>query len=88
MAIYNLHMAISVTRFKHSCLEIIRGVEKTRRGVALTRRGRVVARLEPSTAAGDNTNLAPWERLRVLGGRLLDTPGGSVLDDKDFEALG
>lgn len=81
-------MAISVTRFKHSCLEIIRGVEKTRRGVALTRRGRVVARLEPSSADAvlEDSNREPWERLRALGGRLLEAPGGSALRDEDFEA--
>ena len=82
-------MAISVTRFKHSCLEIIRGVEKTRRGVALTRRGRVVARLEPSAADAvlQDSKREPWERLRALGGRLLEAPGACVLSDEDFEAL-
>jgi len=81
-------MAISVTQFKHSCLEVIRSVEKTRRPVAITRRGRVVARLEPSAAdaaLGDSAR-QPWDRLRALGGRLLEAPGGSVLRDEDFEA--
>ena len=81
-------MAISVTRFKHSCLEVIRSVEKTRRAVAITRRGRVVARLDPSAAdaALEDSARQPWDRLRALGGCLIEAPGGSVLRDEDFEA--
>ena len=86
MAIYNYQMDISVTEFKHHCLEIIRRVEKTGKPVAITRRGRVVVRLNPSGVAGRG-GLKPWEQLRSLGGRLLAGPGESVLRDEDFEAL-
>ena len=86
MAIYNAEMDISVTEFKHHCLEIIRRVERTGSAVAITRRGRVVAQLRrpvaPQAAAAK-----PWERLRAAGGRLLAGPGESVLAEKDFEAL-
>ena len=87
MAIYNPKMDISVTKFKHRCLEIIRRVEQTGRPVAITRRGRVVARLQPPPATQVGTGLKPWEQLRALGGRLLAAPGESVLRDEDFEAL-
>jgi prevent-host-death family protein len=80
-------MDISVTEFKHRCLEIIRRVEKTGRPIAITRRGRVVARLQPPPASGATGGLKPWEQLRALGGRLIAGPGESVLRDKDFEAL-
>lgn len=80
-------MDISVTRFKHRCLEIIRRVERTGRPVALTRRGRVVARLSASGPAAGDASLRPWERLRQLGGHLLAAPAESVLRDDDFEAL-
>ena len=80
-------MDISVTEFKHRCLEIIRGVENTGKPVAITRRGKVVARLNPSESAAGPSGLKPWEQLRALGGRLLAQPGESVLRDKDFEAL-
>src|SRR5882762_5231602 len=86
MAIYNINMDISVTEFKHRCLEIIRRVEKTGKPVAITRRGKVVVRLNPSGSAGHG-GLKPWEQLRSLGGRLLAEPGESVLHDEDFEAL-
>ena len=87
MAIYNPKMDISVTKFKHRCLEIIRRVEQTGRPVAITRRGRVVARLQPPPATQVGAGLKPWEQLRALGGRLLAAPGESVLRDEDFEAL-
>ncbi len=80
-------MDISVTDFKHRCLEIIRRVEKTGKPVSISRRGRIVARLEPSVAAPGAAALKPWERLRAMGGRLLAGPGESVLRDEDFEAL-
>ena len=86
MAIYNKQMDISVTEFKHRCLEIIRRVEKTGKPVAITRRGKVVARLNPSGPAGA-AGLKPWQQMRALGGRLLAEPGESVLPDEDFEAL-
>ena len=87
MAIYNREMDISVTEFKHRCLEIIRRVEKTGHSVAITRRGRVVASLQPPPPARTQAGLKPWEQLRALGGRLLAGPGESVLRDDDFEAL-
>lgn len=87
MAIYNSFMDISVTDFKHRCLEIIRRVEKTGKAVSITRRGRVVVRLQPSTAVLRGEESKPWERVRTLGGRLLATPGESVMHDEDFEAL-
>ena len=87
MAIYNVEMDISVTEFKHRCLEIIRRVEKSGRPVAITRRGRVVARLQPPPATQMGAGMKPWEQLRALGGRLHAAPGESVLRDEDFEAL-
>lgn len=80
-------MDISVTDFKHRCLEIIRSVEKTGKPVSITRRGKVVARLQPSAAMAGAGALKPWERLRAMGGRLLARPEESVLRDEDFEAL-
>lgn len=79
-------MDITVTEFKHRCLEIVRRVERTGQSVAITRRGKVVARLAPSSALPAGP-VKPWETLRELGGRLLAEPGESVLRDKDFEAL-
>jgi antitoxin (DNA-binding transcriptional repressor) of toxin-antitoxin stability system len=79
-------MDISVTHFKHRCLELVRRVEVSGTRVTIRRRGRVVARLEPATEAGDPLR-APWERLRALGGRLRGAPGDSVLPDRDLEAL-
>ena len=78
---------ISVTEFKHRCLEIIRRVEESGKPVAITRRGKVVARLNPSGSSIGPSRLKPWEQLRALGGRLLAKPGESVLRDEDFEAL-
>jgi antitoxin (DNA-binding transcriptional repressor) of toxin-antitoxin stability system len=80
-------MAISVTDLKHRCLEIVRRVEKTGRGVTITRRGRVVAQLEPSFHGESRAGQKPWERLRALGGTLVATPGESVLREEDFEAM-
>ncbi len=73
-------MDISVSEFKHRCLEIIRRVEKTGKPVAITRRGKVVVRLNPSGSAV-NGGLKPWEQVRSLGGRLVAQPGESVLHD-------
>ena len=87
MAIYNDKMDISVTEFKHRCLEIVRRVEKTGKPVTITRRGRAVAQLTPSLRAQSGDALKPWERLRAMGGRILAEPGESVLRDEDFEAL-
>ena len=80
-------MDISVTEFKHRCLEIIRRVERSGKPVAITRRGKVVARLGPPAPAAVRSVLKPWERMRALGGRLLAEPGESALRDEDFEAL-
>ena len=79
-------MDISVTEFKHRCLEIIRAVEKSGKTVAITRRGKVVARLQPPLPSV-SAKAKPWEQLRSMGGRLLAKPGESVLRDEDFEAL-
>ena len=87
MAIYNTHMDISVTEFKHRCLEIIRRVEKSGKPVAILRRGRVVAQLEACQSRASAGSLKPWVRMRMLGGKLLAEPGESVLRDEDFEAL-
>jgi prevent-host-death family protein len=80
-------MAISVTKFKNSCLDVIRRVETTGQAVAITRRGKVVARIAPSFESAKSSALKPWEQLRSLGGRLVATPGESVASDKEFEAL-
>jgi antitoxin (DNA-binding transcriptional repressor) of toxin-antitoxin stability system len=80
-------MDISVTEFKHHCLEIIRRVERTGSPVAITRRGRIVAQLRRPAAQHAEIAARPWERLRAAGGRLLARPGESVLKDRDFEAL-
>jgi prevent-host-death family protein len=87
MDIYHWQMDISVTEFKHRCLEIIRRVEKSGKPVAITRRGKVVARLNAAGPATGAEHLKPWEQMRALGGRLLATPGETVLRDEDFEAL-
>jgi len=86
MVIYNRNMVISITDFKRQCLEIIRGVEKTGKGVAITRRGRIVARLQPSAATTATVAMKPWERLRGSAACLFE-PGESMVKDKDFEAL-
>lgn len=80
-------MAISVTKFKNSCLDVIRRVESTGQAVAITRRGKVVARIAPSFSSSKGSVKKPWEQLRDLGGRLKASPDESVVSDKDFEAL-
>ncbi len=77
-------MDISVTRFRASCLELIRRVETGGEPVDIKRRGKVVARLAPPPAAGEPPR-RPWERLRGSGD-LLAEPGESVLDAREFEA--
>jgi antitoxin (DNA-binding transcriptional repressor) of toxin-antitoxin stability system len=86
MAIYTVKMDISITEFKHRCLEIVRRVEESGEGVSITRHGRVVAQLEPSLEASSGAN-EPWKRLRALGGKLEARPDESVFGDEDFEAL-
>lgn len=80
-------MDISVTDFKHRCLEIIRRVEDTGKPVSVTRRGKVVARLQPAASSASGKGLKPWQQLRASGGRLLAKPGESALSDRSFEAL-
>lgn len=79
-------MDISVTEFKHRCLEIVRDVERTGRPVRISRRGKIVARLEPSAETKAEVALKPWERLRGSARCLFDA-GESVLKDEEFEAL-
>jgi len=80
-------MAISITKFKNSCLSVIRRVEATGQAVSITRRGRVVARLAPSFDNRQRAGIKPWQQLRELGGKLLAEPGESVVREEDFEAL-
>jgi prevent-host-death family protein len=87
MATYNPQMAISVSKFKNSCLDVIRRVEATGQSVSITRRGKVVARLAPSFQAGRSVDVKPWQQLRALGGELLAGPSESVVREEDFEAL-
>jgi antitoxin (DNA-binding transcriptional repressor) of toxin-antitoxin stability system len=84
MPIYDYVMDISVTRFRASCLELIRRVESGGEPVDIKRRGKVVARLAPPPAAGERPR-RPWERLRGSG-ELMAEPGESVLDVGAFEA--
>ena len=84
LPMYDCHMDISVTRFRASCLELIRRVETGGEPVDIKRRGKVVARLAPPPAAGERPR-RPWERLRGSG-ELLAEPGESVLDVGAFEA--
>jgi prevent-host-death family protein len=87
MAIYYSNMAISVTKFKNSCLKVIRRVETTGRSVSITRRGKVVVRLAPSIQTTPHADARPWQQLRALGGELLAEPSESVVREEDFEAL-
>lgn len=80
-------MAISVTEFKNTCLEVIRRVEKTGQPVSITRRGKVVVRISPSLTTAADRKVPPWEQLRGLGGRLIATPHESAVLAKDLEAL-
>jgi antitoxin (DNA-binding transcriptional repressor) of toxin-antitoxin stability system len=77
-------MDISVTRFRASCLKLIRRVEAGGEAVDIKRRGKVVARLAPPPAVAEPAR-KPWERLRGSG-ELLAEPGESVLDEQAFEA--
>jgi len=80
-------MAISVTKLKNDCLNVIRHVETTGRAIAITRRGKIVAKIAPSSMEVKKASLKPWEELRQLGGHLSAAPEESMLSDKDFEAL-
>ena len=85
MAIYNFEMDISVTEFKHRCLELIRRVEATGKPVSITRRGKVVAQLDPAPIASAQ-GAKPWERLRGQG-RWLAEPGETFISPKDIRGL-
>ena len=80
-------MTISVTKFKNSCLDVIRRVETTGQSVSITRHGKVVAQLAPSFQGIRGVGAKPWQQLRALGGGLLAEPGESVIREEDFEAL-
>jgi len=80
-------MNVSVTQFKHHCLEIIRRLEQTGAPIAITRRGKVVAQLQAPAVSKSGKAPKPWERLRAMGGRLLAEPGESVIRDKNCETL-
>lgn len=77
--------AVSVSKFKAHCLDMIRQVETEGEAVDLMRRGKVVARLVPTASASPTT--PTWLRLRQRG-RLGATPEESVLDEGSFEAAG
>lgn len=85
MAMYTSEMDISVTAFKHRCLELIRQVEATGKAVSITRRGKVVAQLDPAPVAAD-ARARPWERLRGRA-RWLAEPGETVIDEGDIRGL-
>ena len=87
VAMYTLEMDISVSRFKQSCLAVVRQVEATGQPVAITRRGKVVARLSPATAVKSVPPMAPWERVRAVNGAECRFEAGeSVLSESEFEA--
>jgi len=77
-------MYISVTRFRASCLKLIRRVETGGEAIDIKRRGKVVARLAPPPATAEAPR-KPWEQLRGSG-ELVAKPGESVLDEHAFEA--
>lgn len=77
-------MDISVTRFRASCLKLIRRVETGGEAIDIKRRGKVVARLAPPPTVAEAAR-KPWEWLRGSG-ELLAEPGESVLDQRAFEA--
>jgi antitoxin (DNA-binding transcriptional repressor) of toxin-antitoxin stability system len=77
-------MDISVTRFRASCLALIRQVEKGGEAIDIKRRGKAVARLAAPPAAGAGSR-KPWEVLRGSG-ELQAAPGESVLDEGELEA--
>ena len=87
MGVYDLEMAISISKFKSSCHDVIRRVEATGQCVSITRRGKVVACLSPSFRATQSANAKPWQELRAFEGELLAGPGESVVREEEFEAL-
>lgn len=84
MSMYDHVMAISVTQFRASCLELIRRVETGGEAIDIKRRGKVVARLAPPPLAAEAPR-KPWEQLRGSG-ELLAEPGESVLHEREFQA--
>lgn len=78
-------MDISVTELKHRCLEIVRRVEKTGKPVAITRHGRIVAQLEPLSAARSAAT-KPWERLRGRA-KWLAEPEETFVSERDIKGL-
>ena len=72
---------------KNASVKIIRRVEHNGAPGAITRRGRVIAQLHRPGVQPAGAAAKPWERLRAAGGRLLASPGESVLNDGDLEAL-
>jgi antitoxin (DNA-binding transcriptional repressor) of toxin-antitoxin stability system len=64
-------MDISVTRFRASCLKLIRGMEAGGVAIDIERRGKIVARLVPPPAVAEAPR-EPWERL-LGSGELLAT---------------
>src|SRR5207247_4713404 len=87
MVIYYLQMDISITKFKHRCLEIVRRVEKTGKPVTIRRHGKAVAQLKPTSGAIHASQMKPWEQLRALGGNLQAEPEDYVVHDEAFEAM-
>lgn len=80
-------MDISVSRFKQSCLEVVRRVETTGQPVAITRRGKVVARLSPASAAKAVPPMSPWARIRARNTAVCRFEAGeSVASESEFEA--
>ncbi len=77
-------MNISVTRFRASCLDLIRRVERIGEPVDIKRRGKVVARLAPPPTPGKAVPKA-WEVLRGSG-ELKAEPEESVIGEGDFQA--
>jgi len=74
-------MTITVTEFKARCLKILRDVEVSGKPVDISKQGRVRFRIVPVYEPG----VVPWKRLTGTG-RLLATPGESVISTKDFVA--
>lgn len=79
-------MDISVTEFKHRCMEIVRRVEKTRKPVAITRRGRIVAHLEAAARPDKAADTKPWERLRGRA-KWLAEPEETFVSERDLKGL-
>ena len=77
-------MDISVTRFRVSCLKLIRRVETKGETIDITRRGNVIARLVPPPAVAGAPR-KPSARLRGSG-ELVAAPSESVLGHRAVKA--